>query len=595
MAYTDQQIYDAMVASAQQGFSNADIMAGLAKYGVDPQQAASAYQTARPDLFAQPDEIMANVTAGNYAANTNDPEYQALTRMEDYARSFAPAPTNAGSQLYSVNNGQVVPSGGGPAPGPAPAPKPAPKPAGGGGVASLSSGLSPAQLAMLVLANRSQTAGQPITQRSQIGGDWRNQTTGYGTGKNRAGAGGIDYFNKTTYTPLFAEGGAVDAEEPAWLKALNAIDAGGSGYDAREYTDPNGRKYNVNFERTDDVGGGRINGYRSTDGQDFYQGQEGTAYDPTGKETGKYRTAPATDFDMEDLAGVATVLATVLGGDALLNGLGAGAVGEAAAPELLGEAGGYAAGSTAASAAPELLGEAGLAGEATGGAAGEVLSKAALDGTNIFGANSLPGALDISSLSNAAAGANAADALTSITKGLGYTTPVSLLDSLKKVPGIGTLTKGLTGAGEGGLGSLLPLLLLMGLLGNKGGSGGTGGAGQNAKIPALKANRSQTPYAEQHKAAMYAQGGGIAALGGRHLKGPGDGTSDSIPALIDGSQPAALARDEFVVDARTVSELGNGSSEAGAEKLYKMMDRVHAARKKAKTGQDTHADRYLPA
>ena len=82
---------------------------------------------------------------------------------------------------------------------------------------------------------------------------------------------------------------------------------------------------------------------------------------------------------------------------------------------------------------------------------------------------------------------------------------------------------------------------------------------------------------------------------GRFLQGAGDGTSDSIPATIGGSQPARLADGEFVIDARTVSEIGNGSSKAGAKKLYAMMERVHKERKKAKRGQDSNADRYLPA
>lgn len=82
---------------------------------------------------------------------------------------------------------------------------------------------------------------------------------------------------------------------------------------------------------------------------------------------------------------------------------------------------------------------------------------------------------------------------------------------------------------------------------------------------------------------------------GRFLQGPGDGTSDDIPAIIGNKQPARLADGEFVIDARTVSEIGNGSSKAGAKKLYAMMDRVHGARKKAKRGQDTNADKFMPA
>jgi hypothetical protein len=95
--------------------------------------------------------------------------------------------------------------------------------------------------------------------------------------------------------------------------------------------------------------------------------------------------------------------------------------------------------------------------------------------------------------------------------------------------------------------------------------------------------------------------GGITTLGGysdggRLLKGPGDGVSDSIPAMIGKRQPARLADGEFVIPARIVSELGNGSTEAGARKLYAMMDRIKKARRKAKNiAADTKSDRHLPA
>jgi hypothetical protein len=88
--------------------------------------------------------------------------------------------------------------------------------------------------------------------------------------------------------------------------------------------------------------------------------------------------------------------------------------------------------------------------------------------------------------------------------------------------------------------------------------------------------------------------------GGRLLKGPGDGVSDSIPASIGrNKQPARLADGEFVVPARIVSELGNGSTEAGARKLYAMMDRVQKARGrttgKRRVATNTRAEKYLPA
>jgi len=99
-------------------------------------------------------------------------------------------------------------------------------------------------------------------------------------------------------------------------------------------------------------------------------------------------------------------------------------------------------------------------------------------------------------------------------------------------------------------------------------------------------------------------GGGISHLGdysdgGRLLRGPGDGISDSIPAMIGKKQPARLADGEFVVPARIVSELGNGSTEAGARKLYAMMDRVQKARGKTvgkgKVAANSRSAKYLPA
>jgi hypothetical protein len=87
--------------------------------------------------------------------------------------------------------------------------------------------------------------------------------------------------------------------------------------------------------------------------------------------------------------------------------------------------------------------------------------------------------------------------------------------------------------------------------------------------------------------------------GGRLLRGPGDGVSDSIPASIGGKRPARLADGEFVVPARIVSELGNGSTEAGARKLYAMMDRIQKARRgtvgKGRVAKNSRSEKYLPA
>lgn len=207
---------------------------------------------------------------------------------------------------------------------------------------------------------------------------------------------------------------------------------------------------------------------------------------------------------------------------------------------------------------------------------------------------------------------------------------VGLLSSLLG----GTSSLGKPGAvlGAAGLGSLLNKIT---------GSGSTGPRGYQGGIPAYTATRTQIPI-EQQRPAGYRpgqggityfnpiqytprgqdlappaapatpventtpgyteppsgmRGGGIVTLaqgGNRFLRGSGDGTSDSIPAQFTRSKrPAALADGEFVIDARTVSEIGNGSSEAGARKLYAMMDRVHKARRTAKRGKPSGADRHL--
>jgi hypothetical protein len=111
---------------------------------------------------------------------------------------------------------------------------------------------------------------------------------------------------------------------------------------------------------------------------------------------------------------------------------------------------------------------------------------------------------------------------------------------------------------------------------------------------------AQLPQANPTIVPEYARGGittlGGYSDGGRLLRGPGDGVSDSIPATIGKRQPARLADGEFVIPARIVSELGNGSTEAGARKLYAMMDRIKKARSKAKNiAADTKSDKHLPA
>jgi hypothetical protein len=189
---------------------------------------------------------------------------------------------------------------------------------------------------------------------------------------------------------------------------------------------------------------------------------------------------------------------------------------------------------------------------------------------------------------------------------------------------LGKIKDILPGSGSGSGMGILGLMALMSMM-NKGG-GGT--PASTATIPELTATRSQlpydvnktgvnpnTPYRPGQGGVNYfspttytpkAAGGGLMSLGqsnlggysdgGRLLQGPGDGVSDSIPAIIGRKQPARLANGEFVIPARIVSELGNGSTDAGAKRLYEMMDRVQKVRRNTKNvAANTKASKYLPA
>jgi hypothetical protein len=95
---------------------------------------------------------------------------------------------------------------------------------------------------------------------------------------------------------------------------------------------------------------------------------------------------------------------------------------------------------------------------------------------------------------------------------------------------------------------------------------------------------------------QYATGGITALAQGRYLGGATDGMADKIPARIDGKQEARLSHGEFVIPADVVSHLGNGNSEAGAQRLYSMMDRLRKARTgTAKQGKQVNPDKFMPA
>jgi hypothetical protein len=134
---------------------------------------------------------------------------------------------------------------------------------------------------------------------------------------------------------------------------------------------------------------------------------------------------------------------------------------------------------------------------------------------------------------------------------------------------------------------------------------GYGQGNQNPMPINLLALLGTPQQEEQQKVEVVRQAaGGLSSLGGysdggQLLKGPGDGVSDDIPAQIGAKQPARLADGEFVIPARIVSELGNGSTDAGAKRLYAMMDRIQAGRSKTtgkdKVAVDSKAEKHLPA
>lgn len=126
--------------------------------------------------------------------------------------------------------------------------------------------------------------------------------------------------------------------------------------------------------------------------------------------------------------------------------------------------------------------------------------------------------------------------------------------------------------------------------------------GINLSAPGVKKESASGSDEEREAAAggimqadRYNMGGYASGSVPRLLRGPGDGMSDNIPASIDGRQPARLADGEFVVPADVVSHLGNGSTEAGAKKLHKMMTSVRKDRTgNPKQGKQIVAEKYIP-
>lgn len=108
-------------------------------------------------------------------------------------------------------------------------------------------------------------------------------------------------------------------------------------------------------------------------------------------------------------------------------------------------------------------------------------------------------------------------------------------------------------------------------------------------------NKARTAQTKAAPTQAYAAGGIANLAHGNYLAGATDGMADKIPATIAGKQPAKLSHGEFVIPADVVSHLGNGNSEAGAERLYSMMDKIRTARTGTKKqGKQINPNKYLP-
>jgi hypothetical protein len=275
--------------------------------------------------------------------------------------------------------------------------------------------------------------------------------------------------------------------------------------------------------------------------------------------------------------------AGLLGEGALAAGAGEGALAAGAAEGALG-AGALGAEGVASTwgMGPELLAELGLEGSTSGlsglGASGDVLAGMGIGGAEA--ASSLPSLKDAYKAYNYG------------KKGLG------VLNTLSGTGGTASRPTGISPVGGGYSGQgINPANITY----NPNTYGNTGlgiSEGYNPLVtqPLFLSKLSEFKYDQPTEMAV----GGIADLGsysdgGRLLKGPGDGMSDHIPATIGDKQPARLAEGEFVIPADVVSHLGNGSTDAGAKQLYKMMNNIRRARTgNPKQGKQINPAKFTP-
>ena len=160
-------------------------------------------------------------------------------------------------------------------------------------------------------------------------------------------------------------------------------------------------------------------------------------------------------------------------------------------------------------------------------------------------------------------------------------------EASRRLPvGMTPAQRGVTGALQDAPNDMVAKLLNMGIFTPE-----TAAQFYQSRYPGLTAEQVQEAMGQYG----YAQGGlASVAPQGMYLGGPTDGMADQIPATIDNKQPAALSDGEFVIPADVVSHLGNGNSNAGAEQLYGMMDKIRKARTgSTEQGRQIDANKFL--
>ena len=160
-------------------------------------------------------------------------------------------------------------------------------------------------------------------------------------------------------------------------------------------------------------------------------------------------------------------------------------------------------------------------------------------------------------------------------------------EAARRVPiGMTPAQRSITGALTAAPNDMVAKLIQMGVLTPE-----TAAQFYQSRYPGLTAEQVQEAMGQYG----YAQGGlASVAPQGMYLGGSTDGMADQIPATIDNRQPAALSDGEFVIPADVVSHLGNGNSNAGAQELYGMMDKIRKARTgSTKQGRQIDANKFL--